>query len=98
MTGVTNKSVVASSCSCIHDTCVLPCDTGCTFTDHVLSVHIIDLEESHACVLLVWLYKQAILCLQTLVPEAGDKQHNTCADGVSPGMSSEQVLPNNIPV
>lgn len=27
----------------------------------------------------------SILLLQTLVPEAGDRQHNTCEDGVAPG-------------
>ena len=26
-----------------------------------------------------------ILLLQTLVPEAGDRQHNVCRDGVAPG-------------
>ncbi len=27
------------------------------------------------------------LCMQTLVPEAGDRDHNVCKDGVAPGMS-----------
>jgi predicted SAM-dependent methyltransferase len=26
-----------------------------------------------------------LLLLQTLVPEAGDRDHNTCEDGVAPG-------------
>ena len=29
-----------------------------------------------------------VLLLQTLVPEAGDRQHNVCKDGVAPGICS----------
>ena len=33
-----------------------------------------------------------ILLLQTLVPEAGDRQHNVCRDGVAPGESRRNTL------
>ncbi|CAL5227239.1 g10163 [Coccomyxa viridis] len=33
-----------------------------------------------------------ILLLQTLVPEAGDRQHNVCRDGVAPGLFSIEIL------
>ncbi|KAF6265260.1 S-adenosyl-L-methionine-dependent methyltransferase [Scenedesmus sp. NREL 46B-D3] len=34
----------------------------------------------------------SILLLQTLVPEAGDRQHNTCEDGVAPGLFAIEIL------
>ncbi|BDA43824.1 probable mitomycin biosynthesis 6-O-methyltransferase [Coccomyxa sp. Obi] len=33
-----------------------------------------------------------ILLLQTLVPEAGDRDHNVCKDGVAPGLFSIEIL------
>lgn len=35
-----------------------------------------------------------ILLLQTIVPEAGDKEHNVCRDGVSPGLFAIEILVN----
>jgi SAM-dependent methyltransferase len=33
-----------------------------------------------------------VLLLQTLVPEPGDKAHNTCEDGVAPGLFAIEIL------
>jgi len=33
----------------------------------------------------------SILLLQTLVPEAGDRSHNTCEDGVAPGAAQHSI-------
>jgi hypothetical protein len=33
-----------------------------------------------------------ILLLQTIVPEAGDRSHNTCKDGVAPGLFAIEIL------
>ena len=43
--------------------------------------------------------KSWVRCLQTLVPEAGDRKNNTCSDGVSPGMLQRNMqgfLPCNL--
>ncbi|WIA10082.1 hypothetical protein OEZ85_010289 [Tetradesmus obliquus] len=49
-------------------------------------------QRCHSCHMEVLAPGGSILLLQTLVPEAGDRQHNTCEDGVAPGLFAIEIL------
>lgn len=60
--------------------------------DTLMMKHFLSAFNDDDAILIVQHCKQvlapegAILLLQTLVPEAGDRSHNACEDGVAPGV------------